>query len=79
MSFAIESAVQDIKNEVYRLQDRAETAEAEAEQLRADMEEMTPAADAIRQWAERRRVLGLSLDVEELARDVEEKVWEFRK
>lgn len=79
MSFPIDSAIQDIKNEVYRLQDRAETAEAEAEQLRVDMEEMVPPADAIREWAERRRVMGLPLCVEELARDIEEKVWEFRK
>lgn len=66
---------QELSNE----EERAEQAEERVEDLARELDAMSTPADLIRGWATRRTALGLCTDVEELARDVEEKVWEFRK
>ncbi len=71
--------LRDLADEISTLQERAVTAEEELENCRAELDGMVTPADQIRSWAERRAAMGLSLCVEELARDIEEKVWEFRK
>jgi chromosome segregation ATPase len=73
----LQARIADLREELAREDERAEQAEARAEDLAAELEDTVPQADRIRAWSARRKVMGQCVDVEELARDIEEKVWEF--
>ena len=74
----LQERISALNSELSTEEERAEQAEEREEDIAQEMERMVPQADLIRDWAERRRVMGLSADVEELARDSEEKIWEFK-
>jgi predicted nucleic acid-binding Zn-ribbon protein len=75
----LQERISVLNSELSTEEERAEQAEERAEDIAREMEALVPQSDLIRAWAERRRVLGLTLDVEELARDVECESWEFGK